>query len=115
MTLIIQLATDENFTSVHSYPDIFPQFNYSRETKKLREDVDTMRDYDTSALTAEDAKELKEAIAQVDAMLKVKVVDVEEFQAANDRFYAILTRLQVVIQQKQQKASIVHFTLSQEQ
>lgn len=93
MTLIIQLATDESFTSVHSYPDKFPQFNYSRETKTLREDVDTMRDYDTSTLTAEDAKELKEAIAQVDAMLKVKVVDVEEFQAANDRFYDIYNKI----------------------
>ena len=93
MTLIIQLATDESFTSVHSYPDKFPQFNYSRETKTLREDVDTMRDYDTSTLTAEDAKELEEAIAQVDEMLENKVVDVEEFQAANDRFYTIFDKI----------------------
>ena len=93
MTLIIQLATDESFTSVHSYPDKFPQFNYSRETKTLREDVDYMRDYDTSTLTAEDAKELEEAIAQVDKMLENKVVDTEEFQAANDRFYAIFDKI----------------------
>ncbi len=93
MTLIIQLLTDESFTSVHSYPEIFPQFNYSRETKKLREDVDYMRDYDTSTLSAEDAKELKEAIAQVDEMLANKVVDVEEFQAANDRFYDIFNKI----------------------
>ena len=93
MTLIIQLATDESFTSVHSYPDKFPQFNYSRETKKLREDVDTMRDYDTSTLSAEDAKELKEAIAQVDKMLESKVVDVEVYQKANERFYAIFDKI----------------------
>ena len=93
MTLIIQLATDENFTSVHSYPDKFPQFNYSRETKVLRDDVDTMRDYDTSTLSAADAKELEEAIAQVDEMLENKVVDVEEFQAANDRFYDIFNKI----------------------
>lgn len=93
MTLIIQLATDESFTSVHSYPDKFPQFNYSRETKTLREDVDYMRDYDTSTLTAEDAKELEEAVAQVDKMLENKVVDTEEFQAANDRFYAIFDKI----------------------
>ena len=54
MTLIIQLLTDDSFTSVHSYPNKFPQFNYSRETKVLRADVDTMRDYDTSTLTPED-------------------------------------------------------------
>lgn len=93
MTLIIQLVTDESFTSVHSYSDKFPQFNYSRETKTLREDVDYMREYDTSTLSAEDAKELEEAIAQVDKMLENKVVDVEEFQAANDRFYDIYNKI----------------------
>lgn len=93
MTLIITLLTDESFTSVHSYPDKFPQFNYSRETKTLREDVDYMRDYDTSTLTAEDAKELREAIAQVDEMLANKVVDTEEFKAANDRFYDIFNKI----------------------
>ena len=89
MTLIIQLLTDDSFTSVHSYPDKFPQFNYSRETKTLREDVDYMRDYDTSTLTPEAAAELEGAIQQVDEMLANKVVDVDEFKAASDRFYAI--------------------------
>ncbi len=93
MSLIIHLVTDENFTSVHSYPDKFPQFNYSRETKTLREDVDSMRDYDTSTLSAEDAEELKAAIAQVDEMLANTVVDVEEFKAANDRFYEIFNKI----------------------
>ncbi|MBR5246571.1 MAG: hypothetical protein IKV25_04280 [Clostridia bacterium] len=94
MTLIIQLATDENFTSVHSYPDKFPQFNYSRETKTLREDVDAMRNYDTSTLSSEDATELKGAIAQVDEMLANKVIDVEEYKAAKDRFYAIKDKIE---------------------
>lgn len=93
MTLIIQLATDENFTSIYSYPDKFPQFNYGRETKQLRKDVDTMRDYDTSTLSAEDAAELEGAIAQVDEMLANKVVDADECQAANDRFYAIYDKI----------------------
>ena len=94
MTLIITLLTDESFTSVHSYPDIFPQFNYSRETKKLREDVDSMRDFDTSTLKPEVAEELEGAIAQVDEMLKNKVVNVEEFKAANDRFYEVFNQIQ---------------------
>ena len=93
MTLIIHLATDENFTSVHTYPDKFPQFNYGRETMQLRKDVDTMRDYDTSTLSAEDAAELEGAIAQVDEMLANKVVDVDECQAAKDRFYAIYDKI----------------------
>ncbi len=93
MTLIIHLLTDESFTSVHSYPDKFPQFNYSRETKQLREDVDTMREYDTSTLTPEMAEELAGAIAQVDKMLENTVIDVEEYNAAKDRFYDVFNKI----------------------
>jgi hypothetical protein len=89
MKLIIKLLTDENFETVFTYSNSYPQFNYSRETKTLREDVDYMRDFDTSTLSPEDAAELEGAIAQVDEMLANKVVDVDEFKAANDRFYAI--------------------------
>lgn len=93
MTLIIHLLTDESFTDIYSYPERFPQFNYSRETLQLRADVDTMRDYDTSTLSSADAAELKGAIAQVDSMLANTVVDVDEFKAANDRFYKIFDKI----------------------
>ncbi len=94
MSLIIKLVTDDNFTSVHSYPDKFPQFNKSRNTKFLMKDVEEMRNYDTSTLTPEDAQELEEAIAQVDAMMANTVIDVDEFNAANDRFTAIYDKIQ---------------------
>ncbi len=93
MSLIIHLLTDEKFTSVFSYPDKFPQFNYSRETLQLRKDVDTMRAYDTSSLSNADKTELAAAIKQVDDMLANTVVDVDEFKAANDRFYAIYNKI----------------------
>lgn len=93
MSLIIHLLTNESFTDVYSYPDKFPQFNYSRETLQLRKDVDTMRAYDTSSLSTADANELKGAIKQVDEMLAVTIVDVDAFQAANDRFYAIYDKI----------------------
>ena len=89
MSLIIRLLTDESFTSVHSYPNVYPQFNKSRETLQLRKDVALMRDYDTSTLSAADANELAGAIAQVDSMLAVKVIDVDAAKAASDRFYKI--------------------------
>ncbi len=89
MSLIIRLLTDESFKDVFDYPNEYPQFNYSRETLQLRKDVDTMRTYDRSSLDAADASELDAAIAQVDAMLAVTVVDVAAYKAANDRFYAI--------------------------
>ena len=93
MSLIIQLLTDESFTDVFSYPDKFPQFNKSRETLQLRKDVATMKEYDTSSLSAEDKKELDGAIKQVEDMLANTVVDVAEYKAANDRFYAIYDKI----------------------
>ena len=93
MTLIIHLLTDESFVDIYSYPDKFPQFNYSRETFQLRADVDTMREYDKSTLSSADAAELESAIAQVDRMLANTVVDVDEFKAANDRFYDIFDKI----------------------
>ncbi len=93
MSLIIHLLTDESFTSVYSYPDKFPQFNYGRNTLQLRKDVDSMRDYDIRELSYSDAMELKGAIAQVDEMLADTVVDVEKCQVAKDRFYAIYDKI----------------------
>ena len=93
MSLIIHLLTDENFTSVYSYPDKFPQFNYSRETHQLRKDVETMRTYDTSTLSSKDAAELKGAIKQVDDMIANTIIDPEEAKAASDRFYAIYDKI----------------------
>ncbi len=93
MSLIIKLLTDESFKNVYSYPEQYPQFNYSRETLQLRKDVDEMRAYDTSTLSTADAEELKGAIAQVDAMLAIKVVDADACKAASDRFYAIYDKI----------------------
>lgn len=93
MSLIIHLLTDENFKDVFSYPEKFPQFNYSRETHQLRKDVETMRTYDTSTLSSADAAELKGAIKQVDDMIANTIIDPEAAKAASDRFYAIYDKI----------------------
>ncbi len=93
MSLIIHLLTDESFTSVYSYPDKFPQFNYSRNTLQLRKDVDSMRDYDIRKLSYSDAVELKGAIVQVDEMLAETVIDVDKYKAAKERFYSIYDKI----------------------
>ncbi len=93
MSLIIRLLTDESFKDVFDYPNEYPQFNYSRETLQLRKDVDEMRVYDRASLSSADAKELDGAIAQVDAMLEVTVIDEEACKAASDRFYAIYDKI----------------------
>ena len=94
MSLIIHLLTDEDFTSVHSYPDVFPQFNYSRETLQLRKDVDLMRDYDTSTLDPETAAELEAAIADFDNLLLTTVVDTQKAKEVSDRFYDVYDEIQ---------------------
>ena len=94
MKLASAILMDSNFTSVHSYPDVFPQFNTGRNTKNLAKDTDEYRDYDTSALSDEDRIELEEAIAQVDMMLDNTVVDTNEVQAAKTRFYNIRDRIE---------------------
>ena len=93
MGLIIKLLTDESFTSVYSYPDKYPQFNYGRETMQLRADVAEMKAYNTSSLSTADRNELAGAIAQVEAMLAETVVDVQVTKAASDRFYAIYDKI----------------------
>lgn len=93
MSLIIQLLTDESFTSVFSYPEKYPQFNYGRNTKQLRADVDSMRDYDTTTLSFADATELAAAIDQVDVMLSHTIVNTAEVEAATERFYAIYDKI----------------------
>ena len=93
MSLIIHLLTDENFKNVFSYPDKFPQFNYSRETLQLRNDIKALNEVDMSNVSAADKQELAAAIAQVDAMLAVKVVDPAAAKAASDRFYAIYDKI----------------------
>lgn len=93
INLAIRLLWDKSFKDVYSYPDEYPQFNDSRFTKWLISSVDSMRNYDLSSLSAQDAEELKAAIAQVDEALSTTVVDGEAFKAAEERFYAIRDKI----------------------
>lgn len=91
--LAVRLLLDKNFKNVYSYPNEFPQFNNSRLTKWLIGAVDGMRNYDTSALSPEDAAELKAAIAEVDNVLATTVVDESAFKAAETHFYSIRDKI----------------------
>lgn len=93
MKLASAILMDSNFTSVHSYPDVFPQFNTGRNTKGIAKDAEEYRDFDTSILNAEDKLELEEAIIQVEMMLNNTVVDTREVEAAKVRFYDIKDRV----------------------
>ena len=93
MKLACSIMMDSNFTSVHSYPEVFPQFNGARKTKNLMKDIAEMQDYDLSNVPAEDVDELKGAIEQATIMLDNTVIDNDEVSAASTRFYAIRDKI----------------------
>lgn len=95
--VIIKLATrlmcDSSFKNVYSYPNEYPQFNEFRVTKWVTGPLESMKNYDTSTLSPEDAAELKAAIAELDTELQKTVVDKESFDAAVARFNAIRDKI----------------------
>ena len=91
--LAVELLTDENFTDVHTYPDRYPQFNTARDTKKVRQMLETARKVDVSTLSAADADELKAAITECEAMLAETVVDLSRTEHAQERLSGILIKL----------------------
>ena len=96
--VVIKLATrlmvDRSFTSVHSYPDVFPQFNEARRGRNTINALNRWKNYDTSNLSEEDAAELAAAIAEVEAQANNTVVDNEKWEAAKARFNAITDKIE---------------------
>ena len=93
MKLAIELLTDPDFKDVYSYPDRFPQFNTARTSFKFINDVDEMRSFDTSALDAQTAAELNNAIAKADKVIGNTVVDSDAFKEAKDEFYSVRAKI----------------------
>ncbi len=80
--LAVQLLTDESFKDVYSYPDKWPQFNNFRNSRDLIAAVEKLKGIDTDSLSAEDAAQVKAAIADAEQVLSETVVDTEKFEAA---------------------------------
>lgn len=92
MKLATALLTDNEFTSVDSYPDRYPQFNETRDRGGLKNDIARAKLIDTSALSAEDKAELEAAIAEAESQLNNTVVDTEKFEAAKEAFYKAVNK-----------------------
>ena len=93
MRLVIRLATSSEYETVYSM-DAWPQFNNARESRWLRVDLLPQAEaIDPATLSAEDAKELAAAIAEVKAMLVKTIAVPGEYEHALDRLYAILVKL----------------------
>ena len=79
--LIIDILIDDNFTSVYSYPEKYPQFNEARRGRDLRNL--SARAHDFLATAGEDEyPELRAALAKVDDLIDDTVVNYEETNAA---------------------------------
>ena len=92
MRLAIRILTDESFTDVYSDPG-YPQFNYGRDARGTQEKYDAWKDFDTSALSAEDAAEFEAALAQFKAAIDSTYMTTEDYNAAKDRFEAITYKI----------------------
>jgi len=94
MKLATELLLNNNFTSVHTMPDRFPQFNVGRETKGLRNDLlPSAKRVDQSTLSAADAAELQAAINQCETMLDTTVVVYADFTNAQTRLENIMIKI----------------------
>ncbi len=91
ISLAIDLLLDESFTSVHTYPDKYPQFNGSRNARSYRSELNTMKNYNYANVNAADYAEMMAAIAELEAALDNTVITDEsnaELDAAVVRFRA---------------------------
>lgn len=93
MKLSAELLTDSSFTSVYSYPDRFPQFNYGRNSKSFMRDVESFKSFDTSSLTPELEAEYESVMADSEAALENTVMDPDEFEQAKENFYTMRNRV----------------------
>lgn len=92
MRLAIRILTDNTFKDVYSDPG-FPQFNYARISKSVIEKYEEWENYDSSALSAEDAREFEEAKAELKAAIDSTYMPTEEFDAAAQRFDAVTDKI----------------------
>ncbi len=93
MRLAIRILTDESFENIYSDP-AYPQFNYARVSMKVIKNYNLWKDYDTSALSAEDAAEFEAAKTQLKAALDSTYMPTEEFDAAVERFDNIVYKIE---------------------
>lgn len=79
--LIIDILIDDNFTSVYSYPEKYPQFNEARRGRDLR-NLSTRAHALLEGAGEDEYPELREALAKVDDLIDDTVVNYAETNAA---------------------------------
>lgn len=93
MRLAVRILTDNTFSDVYSDP-AFPQFNFARDSMEVIKLYNQWNDFDTSALSKEDAQEFtlaKEALGEV---IETTYLPTEDFDAAAERFENIVFKIE---------------------
>ncbi len=91
--LAVRILTDSEFTDIYSDP-AFPQFNYGREADYLAENLlPQAKRIDTTALSAEDAKLLNDAITDAEDILDDTIVVEGEYEAVCNKLENVLVKL----------------------
>lgn len=93
---LVQAIITGDVSDVNEDPETYPQFNNTCNTKNIRRwrlpDAKALLTDETVTLTAEDKKELEEAIAAGEEVLYATVADAEKTAAAEEKLNAILAK-----------------------
>ncbi len=94
MKLAICLLTDNNFTSVESYPESFPQFNEGRNSGSIEGAIaGAKKMLESGTLSAADEATLKAALKAAEDQLATTVVDPVKFEQANTDLRAAMNTI----------------------
>ncbi len=91
LKLALKLIECDDVTDVHSSP-AFPQYNIGRDPANLIALVEKAEDVDTSKLSAADAKELNDAVAEAKAIIGNTVGVKGEIEASEARLTSCLVK-----------------------
>ncbi len=92
MRLAIRILTDSSFKDVYSDPG-YPQFNFARDSVNVIYKYKLWKDYDTSALSAEDAAEFIAARDALGSAIESTCMPTEQFDAAAEDFDAVIEKI----------------------
>ena len=93
LKLAVSLLTDNEFLSIDSYPDKYPQFNEGRHSRGITNNIAAGKSIDKTKLSSDDAKELDEALTEAQNALNNTVCDVNDFKNADARLDRIIKKI----------------------
>lgn len=105
LKLAISLLSCDEIEDVYSSPE-FPQFNFGRDVRNIDLYIEQAKGIETSALSAENAAELKAAIAEAEAVLSETVSAEGEFEAVEKRLKDCLVTIGVLEAERESNSTL---------